>query len=132
MLQKVCVGVVAALALGAPAQADNVVGSDVTPAYAACAAAAQDEASKGACLGDELDRQNAALKAAADQHAAGLDADEAAGFAKAQKAWEAFRDADCDAQTVKSGTSGQTQSWQTCMVRLTAARAAEMKGYGAF
>lgn len=133
VLKKVCIGLAAAVALGAPAQADNAVGALVTPTYAVCLAAAQDEASKGNCLGDELERQNAALKTAFDARAAELGPDYQASMASAQKAWEAYRDADCDAQSIKGGAgSGQAQSWLTCMVRLTAARAAEMKDYGAF
>lgn len=50
---------------------------------------------------------------------------------RAQKAWIAYRDADCEAQMIKGG-SAAGQSWLTCMIRLTADRALEMETYGAY
>lgn len=105
------------------------VGPHVTQAYQHCIETARAEVDRGYCLGDELDRQNAALKAAFDKRAGEL-SEYREDMIKAQKAWEVYRDADCAAKQVRSGTSSAATSWLTCMVRLTADRAAEMPGYG--
>ena len=109
------------------------VGPHVTRAYLHCIETARDEAEKSYCLGDELDRQNAALKTAFDRRADDIGIDgQRLDMIEAQKAWETWRDADCKAQRVRSGTSGETNSWLTCMVRVTATRAAEMPEYGSW
>lgn len=94
-------------------------------------AAASTNVEHGYCLDGELQRQKANLNAAYAERIRGADADFRGRIEKAQRAWIAFRDADCDAQALHGG-SGEAASWLTCMVRLTADRAVELERYGAY
>lgn len=107
----------------------NEVGPNVTAAYTRCVNAAASEADQGNCLEGELARQKTNLNAAYAERTRGMDADDLALIQSAQKAWIAFREADCKAQMVKNGSAAGA-SWLTCMVRLTAARALELEDYG--
>lgn len=113
------------------AAADNELGSNVSPAFRRCMAAAVSNFDQGHCLEGELQRQKANLDAALKERLRGADPAFRVRVEKAQRAWLAFRDADCDAQTLHEG-SGAAMSYLTCMVRLTANRAVEMESYGAF
>lgn len=124
----VALAVCAAPTVGA---ADNNVGSNVSAAFRRCMASAAANVDQGYCLEGELQRQKANLNAAYDERLRDANPAFRARVEKAQRAWVAFRDADCDAQTLHGG-SGATMSYLTCMVRLTANRAVEMESYGAF
>lgn len=111
--------------------ADNEVGSNVSAAFRRCMAGAATNVDQGHCLEGELQRQKANLNAAYSERLRGADPAFRSRMEMAQRAWVAFRDADCDAQTLHGG-SGAAMSYLTCMVRLTASRALELEGYGAF
>ncbi len=113
------------------AAADNDLGSNVSAAFHRCMAGAAANVDQGYCLDGELQRQKANLNAAYNERLRGADPGFRSRLEKAQRAWVAFRDADCDAQTLHGG-SGAAMSYLTCMVRLTANRAVEMERYGAF
>lgn len=113
------------------AAADNDLGSNVSAAFRRCMAGAVANVGQGYCLDGELQRQKANLNAAYNERLRGADPAFRARVEKAQRAWVAFRDAECDAQTLHGG-SGAATSYLTCMVRLTANRAVEMERYGAF
>lgn len=113
------------------AVADNDLGSNVSAALRRCMAGAAANVDQGHCLDGELQRQKANLNAAYNERLRGADPAFRLRMEKAQRAWVAFRDADCDAQTLHGG-SGAAMSYLTCMVRLTANRAVEMERYGAY
>lgn len=107
----------------------NEVARNVTPAYLRCEAAASSELDSSLCLEGELSRQKANLKAALSLRLSQMDEEGAGLLRSAQEAWTTFLEADCKAQMIRGG-SAASQSWLTCMVRLTANRAIEMETYG--
>lgn len=124
------VAVFVALLYGTAANAADQ-DANTTTAFKRCEALARSELDIANCLDAELARQKTILNVAYTARISGEDPKRVAEISKAQKAWVAFRDADCAAQMVHGGSAGP-QSWLACMVRLTAARAVEMETYGSW
>lgn len=104
---------------------------NVSSAFQRCTSEAESEVEKTACLDAEFTRQKANLEAAYGLRLQQIGAQNASLLRVAEKAWVSFRGADCRAQMIKGG-SAATESWLTCMVRLTADRAREMETYGSW
>ena len=121
-----------AVAAWIPARAaDPAVEKRFTPALARCMATPEGESTMGMidCLGAELKIQDARLNAAYGKAAADLTPEQKSKLQAAQRAWIAFRDADC--------ASMQDQDWGTlsrveandCLLRRTVERTLELEDY---
>jgi len=109
------------------------VGLAMQPAHAApdCANA-QNQRAIDACAGNadqradaELNRQYRAL-----QHRLNDDRDGAKKLTDAQRAWIAFRDAECAFQTARvAGGSAEPAARATCLEQMTRARTAALRHY---
>lgn len=102
-------------------------------AYERCVAtyAAQtSDRAMGACIGDELEQHDVRLNRAYQAALGRLDFPrQKAALRKAQRAWIAFRDADCDSyQDADWGPSSGVDA-VACRLRRTAERADELEAY---
>jgi uncharacterized protein YecT (DUF1311 family) len=125
------IATLAALATAGSVRASNDIGPVTTATYAKCAAVAATEAETTQCLGAELIRQEGNVAAAYKTRATRLGPPADGLLGAAQRRWRDYRDADCKAQMIKGGSAAR-QSWLTCMIRMTAARAVELETYGAY
>lgn len=119
------------LTAGPTVRAENTVGPNVSSEYRRCSATAQSSVAEGNCLDEEYARQKANLNRAYRLLMQRQDPKQSDLIESAQKAWLRFRELDCKAQAVKGGSAAYN-SHVTCLVRLTANRAREMEGYGAY
>jgi len=126
-----------ALACAAPAFADppqapaDPVEARYTPAYNACLASPDGVSTYGMimCTQKEDDLQDARLNAAYKKVMAGLNARQKAKLQAAQRAWIAFRDAEC--------ASYQDEDWGTisrvisagCVLHMTVQRTMDLEHY---
>ena len=102
-----------------------------TPAYDQCLERPEGQSTAGmiGCIGQELEIQDKALNAAYAKAMADLNDRQKARLRAAQRAWVAFRDADC--------ASRQDEDWGTlsritanaCMLRRTAERTIDLENY---
>lgn len=113
------------------AKADNTIGPLVSQAYRQCIGVAPSKVDETACLDQEYSRQKVTLSEAYNHLMRGQDPEQSNLIKKAQKAWLKFREVECEAQTLKGGSAAYN-SHITCLIRLTAHRASEMVGYGAY
>lgn len=117
--------VVATLAASS-AQARDTVYSD---AYAACMDASGGvTASMIDCIGNEYALQDAALNAAYAALRAALPAERRAQLQAVQRAWIAYRDANCGFYADPDGGTLARVAANDCLLRETATRAAELRG----
>lgn len=120
-----------ACVLVAPAAADNTIGQNATKNYWQCIGAVESSVEVGTCLDEELSRQEIRLKKAYSKLVRNTDVESKKLIEKAQTAWLAYRNFDCEAQAIKGGSAAYN-SHITCLIRLTANRAEEMDGYGVY
>ncbi|HRD28943.1 MAG TPA: lysozyme inhibitor LprI family protein [Caulobacter sp.] len=127
--------VAAALALLAPGSALAVDASAIegryTPALQACLDSPDGASTAGTvqCIGAELEVQDAALNAAWRALVADMTPDQKAGLQKAQRAWIAFRDADCAARYSPDWGSMSTLDANFCVLRRTVERTLELETF---
>ena len=130
----VCAVAVALAAVGAPALAappKDPVEARYTPGYQRCLDAPEGQSTYGMieCAGAELKIQDARLNAAYRKAMTGLNPRQKAKLLAAQRAWIAFRDAEC--------ASFEDEDWGTlsrinaadCVLTLTVKRTIDLEGY---
>jgi len=83
------------------------------------------------CIGVELKLQDAALNAAYRTLTADMTPEQKAGLQKAQRAWIAFRDADCAARYSPDWGTMSTIDANFCMLRRTTERTIELEAFRA-
>lgn len=99
-----------------------------SPAFASCM-----DASGGVtiamidCIGEEFTAQDRRLNAVYRQVLAALPAARRAAFTRAQRAWVAFKEAECDFVLDPDGGSMARIAANDCVLRMTAARADELQ-----
>ena len=81
------------------------------------------------CVGVELTVQDTALNAAYRSLVADMTPDQKAGLQKAQRAWIAFRDADCAARYSPDWGSMSTITANMCVLRRTVERTLELEEF---
>jgi len=102
-----------------------------TPAYDKCLESPEGQSTAGmiGCVGQELEVQDKALNAAYAASMAQLNDRQKAKLRAAQKAWIAFRDADCASREDQDwGTLSRIDA-NTCMLRRTVERTIELEAY---
>lgn len=98
------------------------------PAHAACMARAGGvTAAMVDCIGAELARQERRLDAAYRRARAALPASRRAALTRAQRAWIAFKEAECAFVLDPDGGSLARVAANACVLRMTAARAGELE-----
>ena len=121
----------ALLATPAAAMDSAAVKPRYTPAFHACLATDEGQTTLGMieCIGAEYAVQDTALNAAYRSLIADMTPDQKAGLKKAQRAWIAFRDADCRARAREDwGTISNVFS-NMCMVQRTVERTLELEAF---
>lgn len=103
-----------------------------SPAFQQCLDSPDGQSTAGMvqCIGVELEVQDAALNAAYRGLIGEMTADQKAGLQKAQRAWIAFRDADCQARYSPDWGSMSTINANFCMLRRTVERTIELEEFG--
>lgn len=81
------------------------------------------------CIGEELKVQDAALNAAYRELVKDMTPDQKAGVQKAQRAWIAFRDADCASRYSPDWGSISTIDANMCVLRRTVERTMELEDF---
>jgi len=80
------------------------------------------------CLAKELKKADAELNRVYRLALKDLQADDAALLRKSQRAWIAYRDAQCEAErALWGGGTGGPAAWMNCKSELTSQRTAEIK-----
>ncbi|MDO8297465.1 MAG: lysozyme inhibitor LprI family protein [Caulobacter sp.] len=102
-----------------------------TPAFQACLDSPDGASTMGMvqCVGVEMQVQDAALNAAYRALIAGMTPDQKAGLQKAQRAWIAFRDADCQSRYSPDWGSMSTITANMCMLQRTVERTIELEEF---
>jgi uncharacterized protein YecT (DUF1311 family) len=102
-----------------------------TPALQACLDSPDGASTAGMvqCIGAELTIQDAALNAAWRALVADMTPDQKAALQKAQRAWIAFRDADCAARYSPDWGSMSTLDANFCVLRRTVERTVELETF---
>ena len=102
-----------------------------TPAFKACLDSPDGASTAGMvqCVGVELEVQDAALNAAYRDLVRDMTPSQKAGLQKAQRAWIAFRDADCAARYSPDWGSMSTITANFCMLRRTVERTIELEEF---
>jgi len=104
--------------------------SQYSQAYNACMDKASSTTSMVECIGAEHNAQDAKLNAAYKTLMGALSPDRKKQLREAQRAWIAYRDANCEFYfDPDGGTIARLQANQ-CMLSMTAQRAAELEGFG--
>lgn len=103
-----------------------------TPAFQTCLDSPDGQSTAGMvqCIGVEVAVQDAALNVAYRGLIGGMTPDQRAGLQKAQRAWIAFRDADCQARYSPDWGSMSTINANFCMLRRTVERTIELEEFG--
>ncbi|CAN1549928.1 Lysozyme inhibitor LprI, N-terminal [Caulobacteraceae bacterium] len=112
--------------------ADNAaVAARYTPAFQTCLDSPDGQSTMGMvqCIGGELKVQDAALNAAYRTLVADLTPDQRGGLQKAQRAWIAFRDADCASRYSPDWGSMSTINANFCILRRTVERTVELEDF---
>ncbi|MGZ8370207.1 MAG: lysozyme inhibitor LprI family protein [Caulobacteraceae bacterium] len=122
-------GLIAAPALAAvdPAKVE----ARYTKAFSACMNAPGGESTAGMiqCIGAELAIQDARLNAAYKRVMAGLNTRQKTKLQAAQRAWLAFRDADCESKTDEDWGTLSRITANDCMLSRTVERTIELENY---
>lgn len=103
-----------------------------TPALGLCLDTPDGQTTAGTvgCVAEELKVQDAALNAAYRTLTAGMNARQQAGLRNAQRAWIAFRDADCASRQDWEWGSMSTVAANFCVLRRTVERTIELETFG--
>jgi len=103
-----------------------------TPALGLCLDTPDGQTTAGTvgCIAEELKVQDAALNAAYRQLTAGMNPRQQAGLRNAQRAWIAFRDADCASRQDWEWGSMSTVAANFCVLRRTVERTIELETFG--
>ena len=103
-----------------------------TPAFGQCLDTPDGQTTAGTigCIAVELKIQDAALNAAYRSLTAGMNARQQAGLRDAQRAWIAFRDADCASRHDWEWGSMSTVAANFCVLRRTVERTIELETFG--
>ena len=120
------------LAVSAATQA-RAEGPAYTPAYGRCLAQPDNQSTAGTvnCVGDELEIQDKRLNAAyRDAMSRMTTSRQKAALQKAQRAWIAYRDADCDSQTDPDWGTISRITAANCRLDHTYTRADDLETYG--
>lgn len=102
-----------------------------TPALQTCLDSEEGSSTKGMidCIGAELKVQDAALNAAYRKLVADRTPDQKAGLLKAQRAWIAFRDADCAARYSPDWGTISAITANMCVLQRTVERTLELEAF---
>ena len=102
-----------------------------TPAFERCLESPDGQSTAGMvqCAGAELEVQDRALNAAYRDLVSDMNARQKANLLKAQRAWIAFRDADCTSRYDPDWGSMSTISANFCMLRRTVERTIELEEF---
>lgn len=102
-----------------------------TPALAQCLDTPEGQSTAGTvgCIAAELAIQDAALNAAYRKLTAGMNARQQTGLRTAQRAWIAFRDADCASRQDWEWGSMSTVAANFCTLRRTVERTIELETF---
>jgi len=121
----------ALVATPALAAEGDAVEARYSPAFQQCLDAPTGQSTAGMiqCVGEELKIQDAALNVAWGETTASMNARQKAGLLKAQRAWIAFRDADCASRYDPDWGSMSTISANFCMLRRTVERTIELEEF---
>lgn len=113
----------------AASPAADPVEARYSPAYAQCLDQPEGQSTMGmiACTGEELKVQDAALNAAYGKLAAAMNDRQKARLVAAQRAWIAFRDADCAARYDEDWGSLSRVEASGCMLHRTVERTLELE-----
>lgn len=113
---------------GAPPAADPVE-ARYSPAYAQCLDSPEGQSTIGMidCIGQELEVQDAALNSAYGKLSAAMNDRQRANLLAAQRAWIAFRDADCAARYDEDWGSLSRIEANGCVLRRTVERTLELE-----
>ena len=132
MRQVLILAAVAALVASPALAVDSAkIEARYTPAFQACLDSPDGASTAGMvqCVGVELTVQDTALNAAYRSLVADMTPDQKAGLQKAQRAWIAFRDADCAARYSPDWGSMSTITANFCMLRRTVERTIELEEF---
>lgn len=110
---------------------DAKVEARYSPAFQACLDSPDGASTMGMvqCIGTELAVQDAALNAAYRTLIVDMTPDQKTGLQKAQRAWIAFRDADCASRYSPDWGSMSTLDANFCVLRRTTERTIELEGF---
>ena len=110
---------------------DAKIEARYTPAFQACLDSPEGGSTMGMvqCVGTELKIQDAALNAAYRNLVSDMTPDQKAALQKAQRAWIAFRDADCRARYSPDWGSMSTVDANMCMLQRTVERTIELEEF---
>ncbi len=124
-------GIVTLVATPAAATDISAVKARYTPAFHACLAKEENQSTLGMieCINQEFEVQDAALNAAYRALVADMTSDQKAGLKKAQRAWIAFRDADCRARYSPDWGTFSNLTSNMCMVQRTVERTLELEAF---
>lgn len=119
--------------VAAPAVAMDIsaVKARYTPAFRACLATEENQTTLGMieCINKEFEVQDAALNAAYKALIADMTPAQTAGLKKAQRAWIAFRNADCKARYSPDWGTFSSLTSNMCMVQRTVERTLELEAF---
>lgn len=123
--------IVMAFATPALAVDGATVEARYSPAFQRCLDAPDGQSTAGTiqCIGKELEIQDAALNGAYRALVSDMTPDQKAGLLKAQRAWIAFRDADCQARHSPDWGSMSTIDANFCMLQRTVERTIELEEF---
>lgn len=112
---------------------DAKIEARYSPAFQVCLDSPEGQSTMGTvqCIGAELKGQDAALNAAYRALVADMTSDQKAGLQKAQRAWIAFRDADCAARYSPDWGTMSTLDANFCVLRRTVERTIELETFRA-
>jgi len=113
-------------AYAGPSQEPSLYG----PTYTACMDKASSTTSMVECIGAEHEAQDAKLNAAYKTLMGTLSADRRKQLRTAQRAWIAYRDANCEFYFDPEGGSIARLQANDCMLSMTARRAVELDRFG--
>lgn len=123
----------AALLAASPAAAVDAarVEARYTPALGQCLDTPDGQTTAGTvgCIAVELKIQDAALNAAYRKLTAGMNTRQQAGLRDAQRAWIAYRDADCASRQDWEWGSMSTVAANFCVLRRTVERTIELESF---
>lgn len=124
--------IVALVATPALAVDDAKIEARYSPAFQQCLESPEGQSTMGMvqCIAAELKIQDAALNGAYRSLIADMTPDQKAGVQKAQRAWIAFRDADCASRYSPDWGSMSTLEANFCMLRRTVERTIELETFG--
>ena len=127
--------IVALLAAGAARAADEAAkdpaAARYTPAYAKCMDSPDGQSTMGMieCIGSEAQVQDAALNAAYRKAMKDLNPRQKAKLQAAQRAWIAFRDAECASFEDEDWGSLSRINANACVLHMTAQRVIDLENY---